>query len=132
MFKRKKKKTGCETPTYSRFSIAPEPNQPSEPNLNYVPPPSVTKPKEKENATMSKIMYGLNLYIPFDNLDKYIHEHIDAKYKDQIFVPVKVEVNDLDMSIDIKLLSASSVEIDNCRHKLDLNKLPKETDKCKD
>ena len=66
MFKRKKKKTGCETPTYSRFSMAPNPNlgwQPTKssgtkppkpptsgsnavkPNPNYTPPASVTKPR---------------------------------------------------------------------------------------
>ena len=43
MFKRKNKKTGCETPTYSRFSIAPEPKSASKPNPNYVPPASVQK-----------------------------------------------------------------------------------------
>ena len=45
MFKRKKKKTGCETPTYSRFSMAPEPARPSKPNPNYVPPAIVKPPK---------------------------------------------------------------------------------------
>lgn len=75
---------------------------------------------------MNKTMYGLNLYIPFEELDSYIHERIDAKYKDQTFIPVKVEINELNLSIDIKLLSASSVEIDNCRYKLDLNTLHKE------
>lgn len=76
----------------------------------------------------NKTMYGLKLYIPFEELDAYIHERIDAKYKDQTFIPVKVEINELDLNIDIKLLSASSVEIDDCRYKLDLNKLPKENE----
>lgn len=40
MFSRKNKKTGCETPTYSRFSMAPEPKSASKPNPNYVPPAS--------------------------------------------------------------------------------------------
>lgn len=82
--------------------------------------------KEKENKIMNKTMYGLNLYIPFEELDAYIHERIDKNYGDLTFVPVKVEINDIDLSIDIKLLSASSVEIDNCRYKLDLNALHKE------
>jgi hypothetical protein len=47
MFKRKKKKTGCETPTYSHFSIAPEPKSASKPNPNYIPPASVATPKEE-------------------------------------------------------------------------------------
>lgn len=73
-----------------------------------------------------KTMYGLNLYIPFEDLDAYIHEHIDKNYGDLTFVPIKVEINEVDLSINIKLLSASSVEIDNCRYKIDLNKMVKE------
>ena len=76
----------------------------------------------------NKTMYGLNLYIPFEELDAYIHERIDKNYGDLTFVPVKVEINEVDLSIDIKLLSASSVEIDNCRYKLDLNALSKENE----
>lgn len=75
---------------------------------------------------MNKTMYGLNLYIPFEDLNAYIHEHLDEKYRDCTFVPIKVEVNELDLSLNIKLLSVNSVEIDNCRYKFDLNKLPKE------
>lgn len=160
MFNRKNKKTGCETPTYSRFSMAPNPNlgwQPTKssgtkppkpptsgsnavkPNPNYVPPastPQYTPPpmspinptKQKEKATTNKTMYGLKLYIPFDELDDYIHEHLEEKYRDHTFVPVKVEVNEIDLSIDIQLISVVPVEIDDCRYKLDLNKLPKEND----
>lgn len=158
-FKRKKK-TGCETPTYSRFSMAPNPNlgwQPTKssgtkppkpptsgsnavkPNPNYIPPASTPrynpppmppiKPAKEENKIMNKTMYGLNLYIPFEELDTYIHERVDKKYKDQTFIPVKVEINEIGLGIDITLLSASSVEIDNCRYKLDLNALPKESTK---
>lgn len=126
MFKRKKKKIGSNIPPQD--TVPPPPTSGSnavKPNPNYVPPASVTKPKVKENKTM----YGLNLYIPFEELDAYIHERIDKNYGDLTFVPVKVEINDIDLSIDIKLLSASSVEIDNCRYKLNFNALPKENDK---
>lgn len=88
--------------------------------------------KEKENKIMNTTMYGLKLYISFDDLNAYIHNHTDTKYKDHTFVPVKVEVNDLDLSIDISLISAGPVEVDQCRYKLNLNELPKENDKCKD
>lgn len=114
MFKRKNKKTGCETPELRKYTPPPM--------------PPIKPAKEKENSTM----YGLNLYIPFEDLNAYIHEHIDKNYGDLTFVPVKVEINDIGLSIDIKLLSASSVEIDNCRYKLDLNTLPKENNKCKE
>lgn len=142
MFKRKKKKTGCETPEF-RKPTPPPPTSGSnavKSNPNYIPPastPQYTPPpmppiklaKQKENMTMNKTMYGLNLYIPFEELDAYVHEHIDEKYKDHTFMPIKVEVNELDLSIDIKLISVSPVETDNCRYKLDLNKLPKENTK---
>jgi len=78
---------------------------------------------------MNKTMYGLNLYIPFEDLDAYIHEHIDKNYGDCTFVPVKVEIDEIGLGINIKLLSASSVEIDNCRYKIDLNKMTKENNK---
>ena len=77
----------------------------------------------------NKTMYGLNLYIPFEDLDTYIHEYIGKKYGDCHFIPIKVVINEVDLSIDIKLLSASSAEIDNNRYKLDLNTLSKETTK---
>ena len=147
MFKRKKKKTGIQMPEFiSKVSMPPvkPPKPPTsgsnavKPNPNYVPPaskphqytpppmPLIKPEKPKENMTMNKTMYGLNLYIPFEELDAYVHEHIDEKYKDHTFMPIKVEVNELDLSIDIKLISVSPVETDNCRYKLDLNKLPKE------
>ncbi len=117
MFKRKKKKTGVQTPTFRKPVPPPPP-----------PIPPIKPVKSKENKTM----YGLNLYIPFEDLNTYIHEHIDEKYEDLTFVPVKVGINEIGLSIDIKLLSASSFEMDDRRYKLDLNKLPKETNKCKD
>ena len=133
-----KKKTGCETPEFRKPTRVPNPNfgyQPEytstqnppspptsgsnaqkiglqvPPQYNPPPMPPVKPPKPKVN----KIMYGLNLYIPFEDLNAYIHEHIDDKYEDQTFVPVKVEINEVDLSIDVKLLSASTVEIDNNR-----------------
>ncbi len=79
----------------------------------------------------NKNMYGLNLYIPFEDLDKYIHDHIEDVYEDHTFIPIKVEVNEVTLDVEISLLSAMPVECDK-RYKLDLNALPKETNKCKD
>lgn len=45
MFKRKKKKTGIQTPEYSRFITTPESKLNSKPNPNYVPPASTKPPK---------------------------------------------------------------------------------------
>lgn len=111
MFKRKKKKTGSQVP----------------PQYNPPPMPPI-KPVKKENKIMNKTMYGLELYIPFEDIDTYIHEHVDEKYRDLTFVPVKVEINEIGLCIDIKLLSASSVDIDGYRYKLDINALQKENE----
>ena len=81
---------------------------------------------------MNNTMYGLNLYIPFEDLDAYIHKHIDKNYGDCHFIPIKVGINEVDLSIEIKLLSASSAEIDNNRYKINLSELSKEINKCKD
>ena len=103
-----KKKTGCETP---------ELRKPTPP-----PMPPVKPPKEKENTTM----YGLKLYIPFEDLDAYIHDHIEEAHKDHIFIPVKAEINELDLGIEISLVSAVPNEFYGRRYKLDLNTLPNE------
>lgn len=121
-----KKKTGCETPGLRKPTPPPPPptsgSNAVKPNPNYVPPASVAQPKTKE----SKTMYGLRLYIPFNELDTYIHEHIEATHKDHTFIPVKVEVNEIDLGIEISFVSAVPNETDGCRYQLDLNKLPKE------
>lgn len=71
-------------------------------------------------------MYGLKLYIPFEDLNTYIHNHIDERYKDHTFIPVKVEVNDIGLDIEISLISANPIESDGSRYKLNLDELPKE------
>ena len=73
-------------------------------------------------------MYGLKLYIPFEDLDTYIHSHTSDRYKDHTFIPVKVEVNELNCDIEISMVSANPIEFDNVRYKLDLNALPKENE----
>ena len=66
-------------------------------------------------------MNGIKLYIPFKELNAYIRKHIDEVYKDHTFVPVKVEVNEFDWSIEICMLSTTPIEVDKVRYKLDLN-----------
>ena len=146
MFKRKKKKTGCETPELRKPTPPPPPptsgSNAVKPNPNYVPPastprynpppmPPIKPAKQKENMTMNKTMYGLKLYIPFEELDTYIHEHIKEEYKDHTFIPVKAEVNEVTLDIDISFVSAVPIECDK-RYKLDLNAMKKENNKCTD
>lgn len=106
MFKRKKKKTGCETPEFR----------------SKVPMPPIKPAREKEDKTM----HGLKLYIPFEDLDAYIHNHIDKNYKGHTFIPIKTEIDDVGLGIEITLMSANPIESSGCRYKLDLNELPKE------
>lgn len=89
------------------------------PNPNYVPPAST-------KTTNSKTTYALKLYISFEDLDTYVHNHIDSIYEDHTFIPIKAEVNENDLSLDITLMASSPAKYDGRRYKLDLNKLPKE------
>ena len=73
---------------------------------------------------MNKTMYGLKLYIPFEDLSTYIHDHVEERYKDHTFIPVKVEVNELNCDIEISLVSANPIESDGLRYQLDLSSLP--------
>ena len=70
-------------------------------------------------------MYGLKLFIPFEDLNTYIQNNINEPYQHNTFIPIKAEVNDKDLSIDIVLLSAKAVESKG-RYKLNLDKLMKE------
>ena len=80
---------------------------------------------------MNNTVYGLKLYIPFEDLDKYIHDHIEEAYEDHTFIPIKVEVNEVTLDVEISLVSAMPIKCDK-RYKLDLNELSKENNKCKE
>ena len=77
-------------------------------------------------------MYGLKVYISFEDLSAYVRNNIDGSYKDLTFVPIKAEINEGDMSVEISLVGGNLIETDGRRYKLDLNKLQKENDKCKE
>lgn len=118
----KKKKNGYQPPEFRKPTPPPLPTTGSnafKPNPNYVPPASV---KHKRNKTM----YRLKLYIPFEDLDTYIHDYIEVTHKDHTFIPVKAEINETDLGIEISLVSAVPNEIGDYRYRLELNKLPKE------
>lgn len=70
-------------------------------------------------------MYGLKLYMTLEDLNDYIHNNISEMYKDRTFIPIKAEINENNLSIDITLLSAEPIT-SKVRYKLDLNKLSKE------
>lgn len=70
---------------------------------------------------MNKTMYGLKLYIPFEDLDDCIHNHTEEKYKDHTFIPIKAEVNELDLGVEITLISVNPIEHDGSRYKFDIN-----------
>lgn len=74
-------------------------------------------------------MNGLKLYIPLEDLNTYIHNRVDMAYKDHTFIPIKVEVNELDFSVEITLVSANPIESDGFRYKLDLKAMEEEITK---
>ena len=68
-------------------------------------------------------MYGLKVYIPFEDLSAYVRNNIDGEYKDVTFTPIKAEINEIDMSVEISLVSVNPIETDGYRYKVDLNTL---------
>ena len=70
-------------------------------------------------------MYGLKLFIPFEDLNSYIQNNINEPYQGHTFIPVKAEINATDFSLDITLLSANAIESKG-RYRIDLDKLLKE------
>ena len=74
-------------------------------------------------------VHGLKLHIRCDDLNTYVHNYIDKKHKDNIFMPIKVEIDEFDRGIDITLVPISPTEPSMRRYIFDLNKLPKENTK---
>jgi hypothetical protein len=75
-------------------------------------------------------MYRLKLYISLEDLGQYIHNHTEDRYKGHTFVPIKAEVNEVDLCVEITLVSANPIETDGRRYKLDLDKIPMEDEIC--
>ena len=72
-------------------------------------------------------MYGLKLYVTFEDIKNYIQTKVDPQYNDFNFIPIKAEINENDLSIDVTLISTDDVGDKNYRrYKLDLDKLAKE------
>jgi hypothetical protein len=67
-------------------------------------------------------MYGLKLYITLEDMNNYIRTKVDSKYKNSTFIPIKAEVNENDLSIDLTLVEANSLDSrDGRRYKLELS-----------
>ncbi len=97
MFKRKKKKTGIETPTHSRFSMAPEPTKSSEPNPNFVPPPSSNfgyQPKSSRTKPPAPPTSGSNAvkphpdYVPPASVAKPKQTKIEDTHRVQLYCTI--------------------------------------------
>ena len=72
-------------------------------------------------------MYGLKLYCTLEDINNYIRTKVDPQYKDLNFLPIKAEINENDLSIDVTLISTDDVgDKNHRRYKLDLNQLPEE------
>ena len=67
-------------------------------------------------------MNALKIYCTFEDINNYIRTKVDPKYKNGTFIPIKAEVNELDLSIDVTLVEANSLEgRDGRRFKLELS-----------
>lgn len=88
----------------------------------------VYRAPEPMNSTPSKSIYALNLYITLDDLNDYIRNKVDERFKDATFIPFDVKCNSNDFSIEMTLLSSDV--LDDCdmssRYRLDLDKMRKE------
>lgn len=73
----------------------------------------------------SCMVNGLKLYIPLDDLNNYIRNHVNEEYKNHTFIPVRVEVNELDFSVEMCLVTTTPIEPNQFRYKLDLDLLTK-------
>lgn len=69
-------------------------------------------------------MNALKLYCTFEDINNYIRTKVDPKCQNSTFIPIKAEVNELDLSIDVTLVEADSLEsADGRRFKLELSTL---------
>jgi hypothetical protein len=94
MFKRKKKKTGCETPEF-RKSTPPPP----------MPP---VKPAKKEEITFNRVQ----LYCTIDDLNAYIHKALGDKHKNDVYVPIGATINRQNLNLEIDFMSINPEEDD--------------------
>lgn len=66
-------------------------------------------------------MYGLKLYVTFEDINNYIRNKVNPKYKDCTFIPIKAEINENDLSVDVTFISIDDIEDKNYyRYKIDL------------
>lgn len=70
-------------------------------------------------------MYGLKLYVTFEDINNYIRTKVDSQYKDLNFLPIKAEISENDLSLNITLMSTDDIG-DCCKANRYRLELPKE------
>ena len=66
-------------------------------------------------------MYAIKTYVTFEDINNYIRNKVDPQYKDCTFIPIKAEINENDLSLDVTLISTDDIEDKNYhRYKVDL------------
>ena len=66
-------------------------------------------------------MHALKLFCTFEDMNNHIRTKVDPKYKDCTFIPIKAEINENDLSLDITFISTDDIEDKNYhRYKVDL------------
>ena len=115
MFKRKKKKTGCETPMLRKPTPPPPPPRPPtsgsnavKPNPNYVPPASTTKSKQR----IVEDIHPVQLHCTVDDLNAYIRKQLGGNYVNNTYVPISATVNTYTLNVEIYLAAINPVDSD--------------------
>lgn len=66
-------------------------------------------------------MNALKLYVTFEDINNYIRTKVNPQYKDFNFIPIKAEINENDLSIDVTLISMDDVgDKNHYRYKVNL------------
>jgi len=117
MFKRKKKKTGVQTPEFRKPTPPPPPptsgsnaqKTGSQVPPQYNPPPMPpVKPAKKEEITFNRVQ----LYCTIDDLNAYIHKALGDKHKNDVYVPISTTINSQNFNVEIDFMSINPEEDD--------------------
>lgn len=84
-------------------------------------------PEFRKPTPPPKPIYALKLFVTLEDLNNYIRNKVDERFKDATFIPFAVECNSNDLSIEITLLSSDASDgYSDRRYRLNLNEIIKE------
>lgn len=63
-------------------------------------------------------MKAMKFYIPLKDLQAYTRQSLPAHEANTCFIPVKVEVNDIDFSVEITMLATEDDMVETVRERM--------------